>query len=104
MQIYGRRHLLDFFGIQGLVYLAAVSSYYIAVLGHPAGLWDEHSARNSGVVEGLGLVGVWVYSVVSRRLSRRRAWRTVALDQVSAPPWKRHAPVHFTWANHNIED
>ncbi len=84
MQIYGQRYMLDFIGFQGLVYLIAVFTYYLLVLDHPAGLWDEHSPRNSGVVEGLCLVGVWVYSVVCRSLSRRRAWKTIALDQVHA--------------------
>jgi hypothetical protein len=85
MQIYGQRYILDFLGIQGLMYLTAVVTYYVLLLDHPAGLWDEHSARNSGVVEGLGLMGVWIYSVVSRSISRYRAWKTVELDQVRAP-------------------
>ena len=85
MQIYGKRYLLDFLGIQGLTYLVAVISYYLVLLEHPAGLWDEHSSRNSGIIEGLGLVGVWVYSVICRSISRRQAWETVALDQVRAP-------------------
>ena len=82
VQLYWQRHLLSYIPMQGLMYLVAVTSYYCLLLGHPAGLWDEHSPRNTGMVEGLGLIGVWLYSVVSRRSSRSRAWKAVALDQV----------------------
>jgi hypothetical protein len=86
MQIYGQRQMLYYIACQGLLYLMAVSTYYIILLDHPSGLWDEHSPRNSGVLEGLGLMGVTVYSIICRRQSRRRAWKTIALDQVRAVP------------------
>ncbi len=82
MQKYGNKFMLDTLGFQALVYLAGVLSYYLVLLDHPAGLWDEHSSRNSGILEGVIIGGVWVYSKVSRHLSRLRAWKTVALDQV----------------------